>query len=307
MDGFQSTLFGRVEPIYSSSIQKGFRELLQNKHLYQNHRIEPPSIQIVYDAMEELLLGSTEPIGDNEITETCEFVYSSFPQVEWKIKNPHGRRSLPFATQSDNNYISLTFSPPTLKLFCGSCKRKEAYNFLRGNDLLEEIRGPEVMTGTVEVQVFSFAYQCQACKGTPEILIVRRNNLKLIKSGRTPMEEIEIASCIPKNQKKHYSDAIIAFNSGQVLAGNFLLRTFIEQYVRSKSSTPTSQNIDALFLEYSENFPDDFKQRFPSLQSIYDRLSEDLHGATASEDVFIEERDNIEKHFRAKEVFEIIN
>ena len=157
----------------------------------------------------------------------------------------------------------------------------------------------------VNEQIFSLAYQCQSCKSIPEIFMVRRDNLKFVQSGRTPMEEIEIPSCLPKKQKKYFSNAIIAFNSGQTLASNFLLRAFIEQYIRSLSATPDSQNIDALFVEYGKDLPDDFKQRFPSLQSVYDKLSEDLHMATASENVFLQVRIDIEKHFKARELFEL--
>ena len=119
------------------------------------------------------------------------------------------------------------------------------------------------------------------------------------------MEVVETATYIPKSVGKYFSDAIIAFNSGQILAGNFLLRTFVEQYVRGKSPTPESQDIDALFENYSKSLPDDFKQRFPSLQSTYNQLSKDLHSATGSKNVFKSERENIEKHFQAKEIFDL--
>jgi len=306
MNNFQLTLFHRVEPYFASSIEKGLKELLEAKHLYQNTRIEPPDKNVVHQEMKPILAGDTSIAPQVEVDETIDFVYSSLSKIEWKIRNPRGRRSLrSIPTQSEDIYVSLEFTPPTVKLYCRICKRTEAYNFQYGQDLLKEFRGAEIFTEPVNEQVFSLVYQCQSCKSIPEIFMVRRDSLKLIQSGRTPMEKIEIPPYLPRKRKKFFSDAVIAFNSGQVLAGNFLLRTFVEQYVRDLSANPNSQNIDELFSEYNKGLPDDLKQRFPSLQSIYYKLSEDLHSATASEEVFFQARKDIEKHFKARELFEL--
>jgi hypothetical protein len=85
---------------------------------------------------------------------------------------------------------------------------------------------------SVAVQIFFLAYECQSCKSFPEVFMIRREKMKLTPSGRTPIEKVEIPKFIPKAQREFFSDAIIAFNSGQILAGKFLLRTFVEQYVR---------------------------------------------------------------------------
>ncbi|MGD0613767.1 MAG: hypothetical protein ABSB41_19905 [Anaerolineales bacterium] len=304
MEKFQYGLFIRTKPYFASSIESGFKELIETKHLYQSLRIETPDRSIVQQEMKKYISGAAE--GNPELAETIEFIHSSLSNMEWVINDPHGMKSLnQGGAPSQLIYVSTQFTPPTVKLFCGICNRTEAFNFHGGHDLLNDSREPNKIMEPVSEQIFFLAYQCQSCKSTPEIFMIRRNNLKLIQSGRTPIEEIELPSYLPKKQKKYISDATIAFNSGQSLAGNFLLRVFIEQYIRSLSSTPDSQNIDALFLEYSKGLPDDFKQRFPSLQSVYDKLSEDLHLATASEKIFLQSRSNIEKHFKAKEVFEL--
>jgi hypothetical protein len=129
--------------------------------------------------------------------------------------------------------------------------------------------------------------------------------MKIIQSGRTPIEKVEIPKYIPKAQKKFFSDAIIAFNSGQVLAGKFLLRTFVEQYIRDFTGEKSSQNIDEIFEKYSANLPDDFKQRFPSLSKLYAQLSVDIHCADSTEGSFIQAQKDISKHFEAKRLFEI--
>jgi hypothetical protein len=305
MNSLQFKIFSLVTPHFASSIETGLKELLEKKHLYQNVKIELPDTSIIEQAIKDYRSGSTPSPHSHAQENTSDFISSSLSKTEWTIKNPSGRRSLPLGGSSELVYASVEFVPPTVKLFCRVCERIEAYNFLHGQDLLSDFRKPDLSPELENKQIFSLEYQCQSCKSIPEILLVQREKLKVIQCGRSPMEEIDIPSYLPKQQKKFFSDAIIAFNSGQVLAGNFLLRTFIEQYVRSLSSFPNSQNIEALFTEYHKTLPDDFKQRFPSLQSVYDKLSNDLHMATASENTFQQTRADIEKHFKAKEVFEV--
>lgn len=298
-------LFSCMEPRLTSIIEKGFKELLEKKHLYQNLNIEIPPLDEFIEIIKPKLLQITKNLED--FNDYYEPVYSSIDQLEWRVKNPRERSSVeerrPRSSATDNMIAPIIFTPPTVKLYCGFCKRSEAYNFKQGQDLLKGFRGSDIITQPVYDQVYSLEYLCQACKIAPEFFLVRRKNNKLTQSGRTPIEQIEIPSFLPKKQRKYFSDSIIASNSGQILAGNFLLRTYIEQYVRSKSNDPNNQNIEVLFSEYKSQFPDDFKTRFPSLGAIYDKLSEDIHTATASEDVFNQSKNKIEEHFDAKRLY----
>ena len=51
--------------------------------------------------------------------------------------------------------------------------------------------------------------------------------MKISLNGRSPMEATNVPDYLPKDQKKYFSDALIAYNSGQILAGIFLLRIFV--------------------------------------------------------------------------------
>lgn len=298
MNRFQSDLFYKVTPYFTSILKDDFKELLETKHLYQNYHVSEPDKKIVEAKMKELLSGVTDQSPD--IKNTVDFVHSSFASIEWDIINPSDRKLGYYDSDSSETDQSLRFKPPSLKLYCSKCKRTEAYNFLYGFDLLEKSRD---FLDKAHEQVFSLTYQCQSCKGTPEVFIVYRYNLKLIQSGRSPMEEFDIPKYIPKSHRKYFSDAIIAYNSGQVLAGNFLLRTFIEQYVRSQVSRSESQEIDTIFNEYRDNLHEDFNRHFPSLYSIYSSLSSDIHSALGSEEVFLDSKRDVKTHFKAKEAF----
>lgn len=304
MNGLELQLFRRMEPHFSLAVEQGFGEVLVGKHLYQNLRVRLPAFELVQEEMKRVLAGVTSG-GITDIGKTAQFVYDSISLVEWSVNDPHRRTGLLVTSELEGVAVSLGFTPPSVKLYCGVCKRIEAYNFQFGQDLLEQFREPEAWAGPVSEQVFSLAYQCQSCKSVPEIFMVRRDKTKLTQSGRAPMEQIAIPSFLPKTERKLFSDAMIALNSGQVLAGNFLLRAFVEQYVRSMSVNPDSQDTSALFTEYGSCLPDDFKQRFPSLSSIYDALSVDIHKAAGSEDVFTRAMKDIIEHFDAKRLFRI--
>jgi hypothetical protein len=189
---------------------------------------------------------------------------------------------------------------PDIRSFCHKCDEKEPYNYINGTDILVEFPNKNPTT-----QTYALSYECQGCKDTHEIFLVHREGMKLTISGRSPIEEIIIAPQIPKSHKKYMSDAILASNTGQILAGIFLLRTFIEQYVRSKNTTPNTDDIELLFKDYAITLPDDFKSRFPSLKSIYDTLSVALHLANPSDEVYLKAKEGIEYHFEGKKTFRI--
>jgi hypothetical protein len=288
---------------FSAAVANGLKQLLEGKHLYQNLTIAFPGFDIFLTGARSYLTGSISLPPENALLD-C---YNLIKQTEWLIKNPHGRA--PYARNVTNEQeadVSIEFVPPTIKLYCSVCKNKEAYNFLHGEDLLSETRDISELGKPVDVQIFAIQYQCQACKTIPEIFIIRRQGLKISLNGRSPMEVVEIPKFIPKEQSKFFSDAIIAFNSGQVLAGNFLLRTFIEQFVRSNSSNPNAEKIDPILDEYMASLPADFNNRFPSLPDIYRKLSVDIHIATGSEDIFNNAKAGIEEHFDARRIYKLV-
>jgi hypothetical protein len=127
--------------------------------------------------------------------------------------------------------------------------------------------------------------------------------------GRDPLETIEVPDALPKEYRKHFSDAIIAHNAGQTLAGLFLLRTFIEQYWLSLTLVPRSRGAriagDELGQAYNKTLPDGFKSRFPSLSEIFGRLSAALHSADADAVLFDSTATGITEHFDARRVFKL--
>ena len=108
-----------------------------------------------------------------------------------------------------------------------------------------------------------------------------------------------------------FANATVAFQSGQTLAGIFLLRVFIEQYWRSLSAVsgivgpkgkPTG---DELADAYKATLPVDFKARFPSLSEVYASLSAAMHAASEDAALFEESAAKVIEHFEARRLFKL--
>src|SRR3990167_9053700 len=153
------------------------------------------------------------------------------------------------------------------------------------------------------VQVFVFSFLCQSCKALPEFFMVRREANKLILAGRSPIEHVDVPKVFPKELRQFFSGAIIAHQSGQTLAGLFLLRTFIEQWV--KKCGATQERADEALKWYGTTLPEDFRSWFPSLEYLYSQLSASIHAAEASQELFNEAALDIERHFDARRLFEL--
>jgi len=280
-----------LDLIILEKITDGLKNLFQMKHLYQNVKIELDLSQ------------AASPPGTDSL---ARFVEMALPHVTKKIPGPW----FPIQTVESNPDLQrknpIFFSTPDVKLFCQNCDRVEAFNSIFTEDFL--YRGAENYTGVVSdrgiMQIFVFSFLCQACKAAPEIFIVRRENFKLILCGRAPIEHIQVPTVIPKDIRRFYSGAILAYQSGQTLAAIFLLRTLIEQWAQSVATEKDLQADEAIDT-YMATLPKDFRDRFSSFRTLYGDLSYDIHTATGSSELFEKARSQIDEHFEARRLFKL--
>jgi hypothetical protein len=269
----------RPDIVLPAMIQAALGELLNTKHLYQSVNLKwediEPRIQRGY------------PIGDQWIAVAQEMLL----QHPWIFEN---EELPPFA------YRVVRLSVPLVSTFCERCKRRQPHN---------PCEAKESPFSLFTARAFCIPLRCQGCKGPAIVFLVTRqttpHGAKLQLTGRSIFERIEIPDFIDKKQE-FYSQAVVAFNSGQTLPALFMLRTLIEQYMRAETGNEDARG-DDLCSKYGELLDDGFKQRFPSLKDIYDKLSDALHKADASDDLFKSEIQRIETHFHAKQVFEEAN
>ena len=284
-----------IRSLLASRVSSAIRDLLQTKHLYQ-------SLYVNCDFKKEI-----DPIVA-EVAETAKHSTRNLAAQllfgPWKSMAQIGH-GLPI---SDPAAMSrgLHFTPPSAKLYCANCDRREAYNPVNCENVLEIGSAEPGSDSTKEgaIQIFVSLLQCQSCKALPEVFLIRRHGTKLTLTGRTPIEHVEVPKVIPRAVTSYYSGAVVAHQSGQTLAALFLERTLIEQFLRGQSRKK-NLSADELIEEYMATLPDDFKSRFPSLSDLYAKLSATLHSANPSGPLFESVMTDLNTHFEARRLYKL--
>lgn len=195
-----------------------------------------------------------------------------------------------------------------VRLYCPRCKREEPHN--PGTDRNWGQLPARILRYKI-IQTLVVPYQCQGCTAEPVIFSIRRDNVKFQLVGRNPIEVTPTPDVIPELERKYFSDAVLAYQSGQVLPAIFMLRTFIEQVWKRYNThfavvlAPGAITAEERGARYQEALPDDFKQRFPSFLKIYADLSAAMHDADADSTLFEKTRGEIVEHFEARKLYKL--
>jgi hypothetical protein len=292
------------------NISDAVRQLLSDKHLYQSVNVDVAFLDEVAEAHHKAervaAASSLSPGRPGRVPELDEIrgTLDSFLRAAWF---PSGARPLVDTGMDilyENDPKVQKYPLPTVKLTCNHCGERGPFNPV----------GALVETGRRERdnQWTYLSYECQNCKGEPIRFLIRRKRTKLTLSGRDPFETIELPSFIPKQHADNLRNALIANHAGQTLAGVFLMRVFIEQFWKSlpeviaavkHKARPTG---DELGEAYKATLPAPFKERFPTLAETYDALSEDMHAARGSAEVFAKSYAQIVEHFDARRLFKLL-
>jgi hypothetical protein len=276
---------------FEQRITLALKTLLETKHLYQ-------SITLEYEDLFDII----GEITGQQFLEDIKNNFSESVQVNWF---PIDKTNPNYITPSGVRPSPICFETPDIKLSCHMCESVEPANSISSTDFFQRESTPRhFLTSGQRVQVFVFSFLCQSCKSVPEVFLVRRQGLKLTHSGRSPIEHIDVPRVIPNPVKGYYSGAVVAHQSGQTLAGIFLLRTVIEQWARFLIPD-APRDADKLLDAYMGTLPDDFKARFASFRSLYENLSDDMHAARGNAGLFEEALAKIEEHFEARRLFKL--
>jgi hypothetical protein len=288
--------FRELVPRLNQRIAEQLKILIESKHLYQKVRIDPQ--QIVEELQEKLTQierGTLKQQADRLLATAL-----LIPATEelYAAEKTGGQSPIP------------TLRVDNVKLFCSSCDRREAYVPVHFMDAANELRRAR-MHGTnmpplpSSFQLFLLVYQCQSCRGMPEGILVRRQDWDLFLEGRSPIEQVEVPTFIPKLERGLFRDAIVAMNTGKILAALFYLRAFIEQFGRRCTKTVGRSTGDEILTAYSATLPDEHRGHMPSLRDWYDRLSDAIHGVREDVELFEKAKADIERHFDIRRIFKI--
>jgi hypothetical protein len=220
--------------IAAAAISDALRELLENKHLYQSVTVSRDSLdQYKAKMMADAILAARSTPGDpayiqpsigpTRVQKECDASIRAVLEAAW---NPLPRQL--FSASVPSPVIEVTFMLPTVHTFCPTCKKLWPFNPNPQQGFSIVFPQSMFFLPIEKCQVFVVAYQCQSCKDEPLVFVVRREGMKLTLCGRSMIESLPIPKSLPKSVANYYSDAHIAHNAGQTLAGLFLLRTFVE-------------------------------------------------------------------------------
>ncbi len=319
MDGLNEKIVSMIR----FEILRCVKELLETKHLYQSVRIDTTKIQKMIDDADKSPEMKTEESRFRRLASA-----SSGPGISLKSHmanalNRHRQNMRDSEQTILNNYWKFStdtwiqrlitskkklsdcgthFILPTISVPCSQCDAiLPAHNsgFLGQEQEIQTVSWPIQKNGHMSIcQTFVFPYHCQSCKKEPLIFLIHRTGTKLMLVGRNHFEKIQMPKTIPQRESKYFSDAISAYNTGNILAGLFLLRTVVEQYMRRILMVTEKKTGDELADGYASLLDDEFpKNRYPSLKVVYSELSVPLHAADNDADQFVKSREDIERHF----------
>jgi hypothetical protein len=226
---------------FQRNVTMAIKTLIEDKHLYQSVTVPPTDSYVSVKS------------DKTKVTEQLTSVTQAM-NAGWATE----------AVRPSADPVHLVM--PDIKVYCVHCRRIEAYNSVFLVEIFAKIGKRDFERGDTE-QAFLLAYQCQSCKRTPELFLIRRRGLKLTNEGRSPIEDVDVPSFIPNSLKRFFGGATVAHQSGQTLAGVFLLRTLLEQWARAVSGSRKEQ-ADQVMDDYMATLPDDFKNRFPSMRTL---------------------------------------
>lgn len=285
----------RIIEKLNAALADGLKDLLETKHVYQKISIDAAA---AFKEYEGRIYGDDDKL------------FADTRNACLNLSNMLVSDREVFSEAKDARSPILTLVLKSVKLFCSACDSKEAFRPVWWTDATNELRKPasrERLIGSLppQYQLFAIAYQCQRCTGTPHGFLVRRENWALYLDGRSPFEEIEIPAFIPRAERNHYRDAVIATHGGKILAALFYLRTFIEVFARRQTNLPGRVTGDDLMSAYAETLPQGQRDHMPSLREWYERLSEALHAAREDTALLYRAREEIDRHFEFRRLFRI--
>jgi hypothetical protein len=277
----------------NESLKTQFKLLLEEKHLYQSVVAADP--QSVYEKLAADIVLSTEQYLLQQLANKISDEVISIS--ESPVAGP-------------DHFEQVLLSLQNVKLYCSQCKARETFSPTWHIDATNQIgqlsaRDHRIGFHPRRYQLFAFVYQCETCRSRPVSFLIERHGWKLTITGRSPFEEVEVAMYIPKPEKWLFSEAIVAAQTGNVLAGLFYLRSFIEQFGRRQTGITEKQPGETILELYQKTLPEKVRDHMPSLKSWYEKLSVPLHSAKQDIAVFDEARKAIEEHFDFRRLYKI--
>jgi hypothetical protein len=295
----------KIRAEVGKAVSKALQSLLCEKHLYQCVNVDKDALMALSKLTDdEKIVEGFKGKGPVAILDPVAWINTSL-EIPWILPGCNIKGS----------FADILFIPlPSINTFCSTCKSRQPFKFVE--DMSASVVRVEKDEYFNQDQTYHLSYECQQCQVTekrqaPYVrFLVRRDKLKLRLCGRDPIEIVPAPKELPEPHSQFFGMATMAYNTGQTLAGIFLLRTFIEQYWRSLPAVQDA--VKAMLKEnvrptgdeqgnaYNETLPVFFRGSVPSLSGVYGSLSAAMHEAKADPAVFEDCLDRVLQHFEAR-------
>lgn len=282
---------------YEKEAQQAIKELLETKHLYQ-------SISFGEELKKKIQAEDLKGVIDKRKSRVSQA--RDILRGDWALKTEkqQGEGVDPIHMGPPLGLSSIRIDAPRIKVTCSKCKTENAPHIAFGSHDDRpnwNENGSRHSNNAPTQQVFTIKYVCQSCDQDEESFLcylVTRKGEKLTLSGRSEMEEISVPKCIPSEESKLLSSALITNRASMPLAGLFYLRAFTEQYLRRKTQiADTSTPGDKLAEEYHKLLPAEFPSKFKCMRDVYRDLSGKIHTANPCQKTFVVCHEKLVKHF----------
>lgn len=283
----------------NESVKERFKLLLEDKHLYQS--VVSVDFSEVFSKLAERVLTADDTRRFEYFAQELykEPLIPSEQQVLSEVLLP-GDRRLP----------KLILFLQNVKLYCSVCKGREtfipaAYVDVTYKTAKRHSDDHRIALHPPRFQLIALAYQCENCRSLPVSFLIQRKEWKLTMSGRSPFEDVVLPKYIPQPEEWLLSGAIVAAQTGNVLAGLFYLRSFVEQFARRQTGIRDKQTGEVILDAYQATLPEKIRDHMPSLKSWYEQLSGPIHAATEDAELFREAYDAILNHFDFRRIYKV--
>lgn len=298
-----------MEPDYYKYTRDGIRReltslsknavkvLLETRHLYQSVNFLP-ELKALAEEERKWFEKETNQIAfhlDNNRVDllTC-------ARSPWYVFADDAERA-EFSLEGHND-AHVVFTLPRITTSCSFCGNFDSVHLpVSANDCSEDVQFlDQGYFHLGKPQSFAFTFSCQSCpENSPTMLtyMVTRKSQKVTLTGRSEFEFVDVPKCIPKEEKKFFSDAIISKNAGKPLAALFYLRTFVEQYLRRITDESGKSDGIRLAETYHSMLDEDFPSKFRCMRTVYEDLSAKIHAAEDDLETFEKCHDALVKHF----------
>ena len=280
-----------VEKLVQDELRLAVRKLVESCGIYQNVTI--PKQCFLNLADEDY---STEDLAAEFRRRPIRVVSQSFSG------GVLGVGTQPLGTPA--NELVLSFYLPNVQLECSKCRNETTFQSMKcscetGTD------GSYKCDNEIAEQVFDLSYRCSNCSGCRIAFLVLRRGLKLQLVGRSVPYRPKVAPEWPKEVRDVISDACAAVAENDVAAAYYHLRTGLEFLIKNELGIDLKEKIEGSQLceRYNMTLDERLKTGFPSLQTIFSRLSSGLHSRDVSRDEFNELQLQAVDHLKAKALF----